>query len=145
MTQEELQKLLDEFGQSEIALTPQWKIDNADRLRNQAGEAGKIGGNTYSKLRNKKCSELGKKTGPRNVYNMVKNRRSYKGEGNHKCKITEEKAQQILDDYTNLVKEGHRAYGLYQKVHKLHQDVTKRIVVKICERSTWKHLTPMSF
>jgi len=33
MTQEELQKLLDEFEQSKIAQTPQWKIDNADRFR----------------------------------------------------------------------------------------------------------------
>jgi hypothetical protein len=32
MTQEELQKLLDEFGQSKIALTPQWKIDRNDQL-----------------------------------------------------------------------------------------------------------------
>lgn len=38
MTQEELQKLLDEFGQSKIAQTPQWKIDHGDRFRSITSE-----------------------------------------------------------------------------------------------------------
>ena len=34
MSQEELQKLLDEFAQSKIAQTPQWRIDSTDALIN---------------------------------------------------------------------------------------------------------------
>ena len=106
-----------------------------------ASKAGKIGGNTHSDLRNKRCSELGKKTGKKNALLMIKNRRSYKGEGNHKCKITETKAQEILDYYNKLVNTGHRKYGLLTNVVNHFSNVSKRIVLKICLRETWKHLS----
>ena len=41
MTQEEIQKLLDEFGQSKIALTPQWKIDHNEHLKSIASSGNK--------------------------------------------------------------------------------------------------------
>ena len=48
MTQEELQKLLDDFTKSKIAQTPQWKIDNADRFREIQKDGCKLGGNKQS-------------------------------------------------------------------------------------------------
>ena len=103
--------------------------------------AGKVGGNKKSDLRNKKCSELGKKTGPVNVLNMIKKRKSYNGQNNPKCKITETQAQEILDYYTQLVNSGHRKYGLLSTTYKMFPSISKRIVQKICLRTTWKHLS----
>jgi hypothetical protein len=108
---------------------------------NWGSKAGKVGGNTKSDLRDKKCSELGKRTGPINALLMSKNRRTYKGEGNHKCKITEIQAQEILDYYTQLVNSGHRKYGLLTNVVNHFPSIPKRIVQKICLRNTWKHLS----
>jgi hypothetical protein len=108
--------------------------------KNWGSAAGKIGGNTKSDLRNKKCSELGKRTGKTNVLTMIKNRRSYKGEGNIKCKITELQAIEILNYYTKLVQSGHRKYGLISNVVNQFPNISKRIVQKICNRDTWKHI-----
>lgn len=110
--------------------------------KNWGSKAGKVGGNTKSDLRNQKCSELGKRTGATNALIMIQKRRSYKGEGNHKCKITESQAQEILDYYTELVNSGHRKYGLLPNVVNQFPSISQRIVKKICLRSTWKHLTP---
>jgi hypothetical protein len=104
-------------------------------------KAGKVGGNTHSDLRNKLCSELGKKTGKENILLMIKNRRSYKGEGNIKCKITESQAQEILNYYNKLVNSGHKKYGLLTNVANNFSNISKRIVLKICSRQTWKHLS----
>lgn len=110
--------------------------------RNWGSKAGKVGGNTKSDLRNQKCSELGKRTGVINVKIMVQKRRSYKGEGNVRCKISESQAQNILNYYTQLVNSGHRKYGLLTNVINNFPNIPKRIVQKICLRVTWKHLTP---
>ena len=59
MTQEQLQKLLDEFSQSEIAQTPQWKIDNGDRLRAMQKEASKLGGKVGGKVSGRMNVESG--------------------------------------------------------------------------------------
>jgi hypothetical protein len=109
---------------------------------NWGSKAGKVGGNTKSDLRDKKCSELGKRTGATNARIMIEKRRSYEGEGNIKCKITESQAQEILDYYTQLVNSGHRKYGLVSNVVNQFPSISKRIIVKICMRDTWKHLSP---
>jgi hypothetical protein len=122
-----------------------YKVDNVMYYisRSRWGStAGKVGGNTKSDLRNQKCSELGKRTGAINARIMVEKRRSYKGEGNIKCKITESQAQEILDYYTQLVNSGHRKYGLLPNVVNQFPSISKRIIVKICLRDTWKHLSP---
>ena len=144
MTQEEIQKLLDEFGQSEIALTPQWKIDNADMLRNQASEAGKLGGVANSKKpKNRKILRQNGLNWHHKISLPGSPRGCKKGINNGKSKISEEKAQQILDDGERIRKEMYpKKQGLYPKVHQLHKDVSFVIVKKICSRKTWKHLTP---
>jgi len=113
-----------------------WK-ENRDSLLKQSSKAGKKGGNTYSELRNKKASETGKKTWKENFKDAVEKRRSYKGEGNHKCTITEETAIKILTDYVNEPKK----YGLYITLAEKY-NCSKRVVQKICKRETWKHIEP---
>jgi hypothetical protein len=105
-------------------------------------KAGKIGGNTYSTLRNQKCSELGKRTGRRHWEAMLKNRRKYNGSNNPNCFIDEKIAQSILDYYTNLVINSKSNYGLIKKTKDKFSNISKYIVFKICKRETWKHLIP---
>ena len=108
---------------------------------NWGSKAGKVGGNTKSDLRDKKCSELGKRTGPINALLMSKNRRTYKGEGNHKCQITEIQAQQILDYYTQLLNSSGSNYGLIPKTKTHFPNISPNIIRKICKRETWRHLS----
>jgi len=134
-----------EVSKREIELQKQYglpidKVPYHISRNNWGSKAGKVGGNTHSDLRNKKCSELGKRTGLTNVHLMVKNRRSYKGEGNHKCKITELQAKEILSYYDNLLLNSKSNYGLLAKTKKHFLHVSKYIVSKICTRTTWKHI-----
>ena len=120
-----------------------YKIDSVPYFisrNNWGSKAGKVGGNTHSDLRNKKCSELGKRTGVINAPLMIKNRRSYKGEGNHKCKITESQAKEILSYYENLSLNSKSNYGLITKTKQHFSHISKYIVSKICKRTTWKHI-----
>ena len=110
--------------------------------KESCSKGGKLGGNKHSELRNSKCSELGKRTWKENFKDNISKRRCYRGNNNPFSKITEKKAQQILDDYTKLVNNGHKTYGLYPAVYKLHQDTTLKTVKNICRRSCWKHLKP---
>jgi hypothetical protein len=109
--------------------------------RNWGSKAGKVGGNTKSDLRDKKCSELGKRTGPINALLMSKNRRTYKGEGNHNCQITENQAQEILDYFTQLFNSRNSKYGLIPMVKAHFPNISPNIVRKICKRETWRHLS----
>jgi hypothetical protein len=92
-----------------------------------------------SKPRTKKqlqaSSKVGKKTWKQNFKDVVKKRRSYAGEGNHKCRITEETAINILQDYLNEPNK----YGLLIKLAKKY-NTTRRTIQKIGLRETWKHI-----
>jgi hypothetical protein len=130
--------------EKELQIQYGYKVDTVPysiSRKHWGSKAGKVGGNTHSDLRNKACSELGKRTGKKNALLMIKNRRSYEGEGNHKCKITQIQAQEILDYYNKLVNSGHRKYGLLTNVVNNFSNISKRIVLKICLRQTWKHLS----
>ena len=90
MSQEELQKLLDEFGQSKIAQTPKWKIDNANRFR----EIRKYQYDMphVKKSRQENAYKLGKSNKGNVVDESVKKRISYTLKGRV---ITEEHASKI--------------------------------------------------
>jgi hypothetical protein len=105
-------------------------------------KGGKIGGNIHSNLRNEKCSKLGKVTGKKNVWLMLKNRKKYTGVNNPNCNIDEKIAQSILNYYTDLVLKSKSKYGLIPKTVNHFSNVPKFTVIKICKRQTWKHLTP---
>lgn len=111
--------------------------ENREKLIEISRDAGIKGGNTYSELRNKKASETGKKTWKENFKDVVEKRRSYKGEGNVRCTITEETAINILTDYVNEPKK----YGLFIILAEKY-NCSKRVVQKICRRETWKHIQP---
>ena len=76
MSQEELQKLLDEFGQSEIAQTPQWKIDQIDALVNNNKtnyiKNAKGGKNAVNKMNSKN-----RKSGHWNKWSKVNGQRAF--------------------------------------------------------------------
>jgi hypothetical protein len=124
-------KLQKEYG------LPVDKVPYFISRNNWGSKAGKIGGNTHSELRNKKASDIGKKTWKQNFKDVVAKRRSYKGEGNVRCTITEETAINILTDYINEPKK----YGLFIVLAKKY-NCSKRVVQKICRRETWLHIKP---
>ena len=119
------------------AFKKMWQEDR-EKLIELSTKAGNIAGSkprTQKQL--KALSNIGKKTWKENFKDTVEKRRSYKGEGNVKCTITEETAINILTDYVNEPKK----YGLFIILSEKY-NCSKRVVQKICTRETWKHIKP---
>ena len=89
MTQEELQKLLDEFGQSKIAQTPQWRIDHKELVR-------EIGiNNKGRKVSQKLKSRLSKKLKGRVITEEHANKISKALKGKSKSKEHKQKLSKV--------------------------------------------------
>ena len=119
------------------AFKKMWKNDR-EKLMKQSIKAGNIAGlKVRTEKQLKASSNTGKKTWKENFKDVVEKRRSYAGEGNVRCTITEETAINILTDYVNESKK----YGLFIILAKKY-NCSNRVVSKICRRETWKHIKP---